>query len=233
MSKEKASDALEQAQTAYNEASAANTKAIQEWNNIKFASTTEKNEELKAAQDRYAQAFENLFVAQGYYDMLNPNQGDVIPSETGSTIVPDETKEPVQTGNVESSGQMTQQDTISENQKNSVTIQTTLDHSTRATFSNDCSFTNFVRASTNIFTESTSEKLILDCSNTPWFSLSKRALSALKSSPDTYLTILYRYGGRKYSFTIPAGFDFEQLQDFNGWYGFMYLKMIFGGHEID
>lgn len=232
MSQEKAANALEQAQEAYNEASAANTKAVQEWNNIKFASLAEKNEELKSAQDRYAQAFENLFVAQGYYDMLNPNQGNVIPSEIGSTIVPDKIKEPVQSGDIESS-KTAQQDTMSESQDNSVTIQTTLDHSTRAIFSNDCSFANFVKASSNIFTESTSEKLVLDCLNTPWFSLSKRALSALKSSPNTSLTILYRYGGKKYSFTIPAGFDFDQLQDFNGWYGFMYLKMVFGGHEIN
>lgn len=244
LAQEKAADALEKAQAAYREASNANTKAIHEWNNITSASIVGKEQELKAAQDRYAQAFENLCAAQGYYDMLNPNQGNVIPSGGGSADQPGNISTPDETGKTEQpvkpgrpvqtapSGQAEPSSTESGDGKGSnVTMYTELDHSTRATISKDCSFASFVRTSADIFAKSTGGKLLLDCSNTPWFSLSRKALLALENNSNTQLTILYRFGGKKYMFTIPAGFDFSQLQDANGWYGFMYLKMVFGGHE--
>lgn len=244
LAQEKAAGTLEKAQAAYREASDANTEAIHEWNNITSASIVGKEQELKAAQDRYAQAFENLCAAQGFYDMLNPNQGNVIPSGGGSADQPGDISTPDEAGKTEQpvkpgrpvqttpSGQAEPFSTVSGDVKGSnVTMYTELDQSTRATISKDCSFANFVRTSADIFAKSTDGKLLLDCSNTPWFSLSRKALLALENNSNTQLTILYRFGGKKYMFTIPAGFDFSQLQDANGWYGFMYLKMVFGGHE--
>ncbi len=59
----------------------------------------------------------------------------------------------------------------------------------------------------------------------------KRAMKLLADNADIRYEIHYRYKGKQYVLIIPAGTDYSQLQDSNGYYGFRYLDGIFGGYE--
>ena len=56
-------------------------------------------------------------------------------------------------------------------------------------------------------------------------------LKQLASNPNVNYEIHYRYQGKRYVVVIPAGTDYSQLKDSNGYYGFRYLDSIFGGFE--
>ncbi len=104
--------------------------------------------------------------------------------------------------------------------------------SKRIYFARRCSFKYFLDNCSSFIKNCAGGNLTIDCSDLMWFSFNKKTLAALKDNPNLSLTIIFTYNGRKYTFTIPAGYDLDLLQDSNGWYGFMYLKMMFGGEEI-
>lgn len=56
-------------------------------------------------------------------------------------------------------------------------------------------------------------------------------LKQLVANPNVNYEIHYRYQGKRYVVVIPAGTDYSQLKDSNGYYGFRYLDSIFGGYE--
>ena len=56
-------------------------------------------------------------------------------------------------------------------------------------------------------------------------------LKQLAANPNVNYEIHYRYQGKRYVVVIPAGTDYRQLKDSNGYYGFRYLDSIFGGYE--
>ena len=56
-------------------------------------------------------------------------------------------------------------------------------------------------------------------------------LKQLAANPNVNYEIHYRYQGKRYVVVIPAGTDYSQLKDSNGYYGFRYLDGIFGGYE--
>ncbi len=56
-------------------------------------------------------------------------------------------------------------------------------------------------------------------------------LKQLADNPNVNYEIHYRYQGKRYVVVIPAGTDYSQLKDSNGYYGFRYLDSIFGGYE--
>lgn len=56
-------------------------------------------------------------------------------------------------------------------------------------------------------------------------------LKQLAVNPNVNYEIHYRYQGKRYVVVIPAGTDYSQLKDSNGYYGFRYLDSIFGGYE--
>lgn len=56
-------------------------------------------------------------------------------------------------------------------------------------------------------------------------------LKQFASNPNVNYEIHYRYQGKRYVVVIPAGTDYSQLKDSNGYYGFRYLDSIFGGYE--
>ena len=56
-------------------------------------------------------------------------------------------------------------------------------------------------------------------------------LKQLAANPNVNYEIHYRYQGQRYVVVIPAGTDYSQLKDSNGYYGFRYLDSIFGGYE--
>lgn len=56
-------------------------------------------------------------------------------------------------------------------------------------------------------------------------------LKQLAANPNVNYEIHYRYQGKRYVVVIPAGTDYSQLKDSNGYYGLRYLDSIFGGYE--
>ncbi len=68
-----------------------------------------------------------------------------------------------------------------------------------------------------------------------WTCFNRAAIEALKNRQDVEVTVNFMYKGTKYTFTIPAGYGEEQLDelpDENGYCGFMYLLSVFNGHSL-
>ncbi len=65
-----------------------------------------------------------------------------------------------------------------------------------------------------------------------WVSFHKSVFQALQARPDVTLTINYRFEGKYYTVTIPAGADVSGLANKDGFCGFRYLDQVFQGHEI-
>lgn len=65
-----------------------------------------------------------------------------------------------------------------------------------------------------------------------WMSFHKSVLKAIESRPDVSVTINYKYLGKYYTVTIPAGADASSLANEEGFCGFRYLDEVFGGKEI-
>ncbi len=224
-----ASDALAQARSVYREALASQAaadsdllkaeaelsaaveakadKKLQEKTDI-FAG---KLENLQKAKDAHNLALANLAIAQADYVRLKPQTLHSTPATS---------YEAVQTAaDIGSLGDMVVDEIPGSGSK-------------RIYFARRCSFKYFLDNCSSFIKNCAGGNLTIDCSDLMWFSFNKKTLSALKDNPNLSLTIIFTYNGRKYTFTIPAGYDLDLLQDSNGWYGFMYLKMMFGGEEI-
>lgn len=65
-----------------------------------------------------------------------------------------------------------------------------------------------------------------------WISFNQEVFDAIEAQPEVAVTVRYRYEGRHYEVTIPAGADVRGLTDENGFCGFRYLDHVFGGKEI-
>lgn len=65
-----------------------------------------------------------------------------------------------------------------------------------------------------------------------WVSFHQSVFDAIAMRPDVAVTVRYRYGGRRYEVTIPAGAEVSGLTDENGFCGFRYLDQVFGGREL-
>lgn len=63
--------------------------------------------------------------------------------------------------------------------------------------------------------------------------LTTKMMELLAANPDVSYEIHYRYQGKNYVLTIPAGADWSSLETANGYYGFRYLDSIFGGYEVE
>ena len=189
------------------EAKAGADKKLQEKTDILAG----KLENLQKAKDAHNLALANLAIAQADYVRLKPQT-------VHSTLAP--SYEAVQTAaDIGSLGDMIVDEIPGSDSK-------------RIYFARRCSFKYFLDNCSSFIKNCAGGNLTIDCSDLMWFSFNKKTLSTLKDNPNLSLTIIFTYNGRKYTFTIPAGYDLDLLQDSNGWYGFMYLKMMFGGEEI-
>ncbi len=65
-----------------------------------------------------------------------------------------------------------------------------------------------------------------------WVSFHKSVYMAISARPDLTVTINYRYQGKYYTVTIPAGADVMSLVNEEGFCGFRNLDAAFGGSEI-
>ena len=69
-------------------------------------------------------------------------------------------------------------------------------------------------------------------SNKSWLCYPQYVLDALKEKGDISLKTDFTYEGINYSFTIPAGSDYSNLEQAD-FYGFMYLYSAFGGVAVE
>lgn len=65
-----------------------------------------------------------------------------------------------------------------------------------------------------------------------WFSTNHLITDAMAARKDVSLTINYKYEGKYYTVTIPAGTDMAALLGENGWVGFRYVDSVFPGREL-
>ena len=65
-----------------------------------------------------------------------------------------------------------------------------------------------------------------------WFSTNHIITDALTIRKDVSLTINYKYDGKYYTVTIPAGYNVSGLLGENGWTGFRYFDYVFQGKEL-
>lgn len=65
-----------------------------------------------------------------------------------------------------------------------------------------------------------------------WVSFDRSVFEAVVMQPEVAVRIRYRYDGRRYEVTIPAGAEVNGLLDENGFCGFRYLDQVFGGRGI-
>lgn len=59
----------------------------------------------------------------------------------------------------------------------------------------------------------------------------KSMLDQIKKNPLLNYEIHYKYQDKKYVLVIPAGADFTLVAPINGFYGFKYLELFFGGYQ--
>lgn len=65
-----------------------------------------------------------------------------------------------------------------------------------------------------------------------WVSMNYLVTEALAERADVSLTINYKYKGKYYALTIPAGYDVKTLTDENGWVGFRHIDSVLPGREL-
>ena len=65
-----------------------------------------------------------------------------------------------------------------------------------------------------------------------WVSMNHLLTDALTARKDVSLTINYKFDGKYYTLTIPAGYDGAALLDENGWAGFRYIDSVLPGREL-
>ncbi len=212
---------LEEAQTVFTNAES-KKKMLDSDVKAKETVLAEKNTALNTAKQNYLLAVANLAIAQDDYNRLKP----AAPSHSSDSTEIDNT---VTVININS----TVSDADSAVYDNYIIISISADDLTKtATFSPKCSFRFFINELERMFKENNANSMTFDCSLTGYHSINIKLLNALKERSDGEFTVIFTYMGKKYTFTIPANYDFSQLKDSKGWYGFMYLKMMFGGHEI-
>ena len=89
------------------------------------------------------------------------------------------------------------------------------------------------------FQKDTTEKIKAATGNTVtiktdiWISFHKSVIEELAQHPELSLTIEYRRDGKRYSTTIPAGYDVRSLLNDEGYVGFLYLNTKFGRTELN
>lgn len=76
----------------------------------------------------------------------------------------------------------------------------------------------------------TDGKVVIDTKD--WYCFNRTLAEKVTSMKDITVTIKYKYQGKKYEVTIPAGSDIVSLLGETGFVGFRYLDLVFGGREI-
>lgn len=88
----------------------------------------------------------------------------------------------------------------------------------------------FLRDAIGAVQKAEAGEVIIDAGR--WISFNQTVLDAVSLRPDVSVTVNYRYEGKEYTVTIPAGAEVKELADENGYCGFRYLDKIFAGSEI-
>ena len=76
----------------------------------------------------------------------------------------------------------------------------------------------------------TDGKVVIDTKD--WYCFNRTLAEKVTNMKDVTVTIKYKYQGKRYEVTIPAGSDVVSLLGETGFVGFRYLDAVFGGREI-
>lgn len=76
----------------------------------------------------------------------------------------------------------------------------------------------------------TDGKVVIDTKD--WYCFNRTLAEKVTNMEDVTVTIKYKYQGKRYEVTIPAGSDVVSLLGETGFVGFRYLDAVFGGREI-
>lgn len=76
----------------------------------------------------------------------------------------------------------------------------------------------------------TDGKVVIDTKD--WYCFNRTMAEKVTNMKDVTVTIKYKYQGKRYEVTIPAGSDVVSLLGETGFVGFRYLDLVFGGREI-
>lgn len=88
----------------------------------------------------------------------------------------------------------------------------------------------FLEASARAIQNAQTDEIMIETQR--WVSFNRTVFEAMAMRPELSVTVRYRYNGRRYEVTIPAGAEVNDLTDENGFCGFRYLDQAFGGREI-
>lgn len=66
-----------------------------------------------------------------------------------------------------------------------------------------------------------------------YISFNRKSFEAFSKRPDLTIRVIYKYQGKRYRITIPAGYPIMDLLDENGYCGCLYLNKIFGSELIE
>ena len=66
-----------------------------------------------------------------------------------------------------------------------------------------------------------------------YISFNRKSFEAFSKRPDLTIRVIYKYQGKRYRVTIPAGYPIMDLLDENGYCGCLYLNKIFGSELIE
>lgn len=65
-----------------------------------------------------------------------------------------------------------------------------------------------------------------------WLSFNQTVFDDMAQRPELTVRVRYRYKGKRYEVTVPAGAELSGLTDESGFCGFRYLDQVFKGKEI-
>lgn len=88
----------------------------------------------------------------------------------------------------------------------------------------------FLEVSARAIQNAQTDEIIIETQR--WVSFNRSVFEAMAMRPELSVTVRYRYNGKRYEVTIPAGVEVNDLTDENGFCGFRYLDQVFGGREI-
>ena len=88
----------------------------------------------------------------------------------------------------------------------------------------------FLKESARAVLNAKEEKILIVTDR--WMSFNREVLDAISARPDVTVTIHYRYGGKQWEVTVPAGTDAQALADENGYCGFRCMQGLYSGEEV-
>lgn len=92
--------------------------------------------------------------------------------------------------------------------------------------------TDFEAQITKAITQANNDGTAVAVIKTDYFTcFTQKMWDMIAAHPEVSYEVHYKYQGKHYVFTIPAGTDISGFENSNGYYGFRFCSSIFGGYE--